>query len=86
MPLLFYAPIDDQPPYLASTSAAFSGVTTSVPRVTFSGSGKRTLVYLLDLLYELPEENGKITVGGTDIRKIRLDHLRKTVLRPSDSD
>ena len=44
-----------------------------------TGSGKSTLVYLLDRLYELPEENGKITVGGTDIRKIRLDHLRKNI-------
>jgi ATP-binding cassette subfamily B protein len=44
-----------------------------------TGSGKSTLVYLLDRLYELPEGNGKITVGGTDIRKIRLDHLRKNI-------
>ena len=44
-----------------------------------TGSGKSTLVYLVDRLYELPEENGKLTVGGTDIRKIRLDHLRKNI-------
>ena len=44
-----------------------------------TGSGKSTLVYLLDRLYDLPEGNGRITVGGTDIRKIRLDHLRKNI-------
>lgn len=44
-----------------------------------TGSGKSTLMHLLDRLYELPEENGKITIGGVDIRKIRLAHLRKNI-------
>ena len=44
-----------------------------------TGSGKSTLVYLLDRLYDLPEGGGKITVGGTDIRNIRLEHLRKNI-------
>ena len=44
-----------------------------------TGSGKSTLMYLLDRLYELPEGNGRITVGGTDIRKIRLEHLRRNI-------
>ena len=38
-----------------------------------TGSGKSTLMYLLDRLYELPEGCGTITVGGVDIRKIDLD-------------
>ncbi len=44
-----------------------------------TGSGKSTMMYLLDRLYALPEENGRITVGGTDIRKIRLEHLRRNI-------
>ncbi len=41
-----------------------------------TGSGKSTLMYLLDRLYELPEGQGRITVGGADIRDIKLSHLR----------
>ena len=41
-----------------------------------TGSGKSTLMYLLDRLYPLQEGGGRITIGGTDIRKIQLDHLR----------
>ena len=44
-----------------------------------TGSGKSTMMYLLDRLYPLPEEGGRITVGGTDIRKIRLEHLRRNI-------
>ena len=44
-----------------------------------TGSGKSTLMYLLDRLYALPEEGGRITIGGKDIRKIRLSHLRRNI-------
>jgi len=44
-----------------------------------TGSGKSTLMYLLDRLYELPEQEGKITIGGVDIRQIELAHLRKNI-------
>ena len=44
-----------------------------------TGSGKSTMMYLLDRLYDLPEGNGTISVGGTDIRKIRLGHLRRNI-------
>lgn len=44
-----------------------------------TGSGKSTLTLLLDKLYELPPENGKISIGGTDIRKIKTEHLRKNI-------
>ena len=44
-----------------------------------TGSGKSTLMYLLDRLYPLPEGGGKITVGGTDIADISLEHLRKNI-------
>ena len=44
-----------------------------------TGSGKSTLMLLLDRLYDLPEGSGRITVGGVDIRKIRTEHLRKNI-------
>ena len=44
-----------------------------------TGSGKSTLTYLLDRLYELPKDSGAITVGGVDIRDISLEHLRKHI-------
>lgn len=44
-----------------------------------TGSGKSTLMYLLDRLYELPEGQGSITIGGIDIRKMDIAHLRKNV-------
>ena len=42
-----------------------------------TGSGKSTLMLLLDKLY--PLETGSITIGGTDIRKIKTAHLRKHI-------
>ena len=44
-----------------------------------TGSGKTTLMLLLDKLYPLEEGCGRITVGGTDIRKIRTEHLRRNI-------
>ena len=44
-----------------------------------TGSGKSTLMYLLEKLYELPEENGRITVGGVDVRRISSHYLRRNV-------
>lgn len=44
-----------------------------------TGSGKSTLMMLLDKLYLLPENSGRITIGGTDIRKIRTQHLRRNI-------
>ncbi|MBQ9251707.1 MAG: ABC transporter ATP-binding protein [Clostridia bacterium] len=41
-----------------------------------TGSGKSTMMYLLDRLYPLPESGGRITIGGQDIQKMRLSHLR----------
>ncbi len=61
------------------------GVDFTVPRGTTlgilgsTGSGKSTLMLLLDKLYELPEDNGRITVGGVDIRDIRTEHLRRNI-------
>ena len=44
-----------------------------------TGSGKSTLMMLLDKLYLLDDDSGRITIGGTDIRKIRTEHLRKNI-------
>ena len=44
-----------------------------------TGSGKSTLVHLLDRLYDLEEGKGSITIGGRDIRLIRREHLRRHI-------
>ena len=44
-----------------------------------TGSGKSTLMYLLDKLYDLPEGYGTITVDGVDIQKIRTSWLRQHI-------
>ena len=44
-----------------------------------TGSGKSTMMLLLDRLYDLPEGSGRITIGGVDIRDIKLEHLRKNI-------
>ena len=46
-----------------------------------TGSGKSTLMYLLDRLYELPEDGsgGRITIGGTDISNIKAKHIRRNI-------
>ena len=44
-----------------------------------TGSGKSTLMYLLDRLYDLPEENGRIMIGDTDIRDISREYLRENI-------
>ena len=41
-----------------------------------TGSGKSTLMALLDRLYELPAEDGRITIGGVDIADMKKDELR----------
>ena len=44
-----------------------------------TGSGKSTMMLLLDRLYDLPQENGRITIGGVDIAQISREHLRKNI-------
>ncbi len=44
-----------------------------------TGSGKSTLSYLIDRLYDLEEGQGRITVDGIDIKDIERDHLRKNI-------
>ena len=42
-----------------------------------TGSGKSTLMYLLDRLYDLKE--GSITIGGVDIREMKAEWVRQNI-------
>lgn len=44
-----------------------------------TGSGKSTLVHLLNRLYDLLDGCGKITIGGVDIRDIDRQYLRSQI-------
>ncbi len=44
-----------------------------------TGSGKSTLMYLMDRLYDLKKDCGRILVGDTDISDIKVSHLRKNI-------
>ena len=44
-----------------------------------TGSGKSTMMMLLDRLYDLPADCGRITIGGHDIADIKREHLRRNI-------
>jgi ATP-binding cassette subfamily B protein len=44
-----------------------------------TGTGKSTLMHLLDRLYDLPPAMGRITVGGVDIQSLRRRRLRRHI-------
>lgn len=44
-----------------------------------TGSGKSTLVMLLDRLYDIKDGSGQITIGGVDIADMKADYLRKNI-------
>lgn len=52
---------------------------TTVGILGGTGSGKSTLMYLLDRLYELPAKDGKITIGGTDIAEMKSEDIRRNI-------
>lgn len=52
---------------------------TTVGILGGTGSGKSTLMYLLDRLYELKDGEGSITIGGVDIKDIKSECLRKNI-------
>ncbi len=52
---------------------------TTVGILGGTGSGKSTLMYLLDRLYKLPEENGSIYIGDMNIADIKAKYLRKNI-------
>ena len=44
-----------------------------------TGSGKSTMMLLLDRMYELEDGCGRITIGGVDVKDIRTEHLRRNI-------
>lgn len=44
-----------------------------------TGSGKSTLMYLMDRLYNLGEGQGRILIGDTDIKDVKASYLRKNI-------
>ena len=44
-----------------------------------TGSGKSTLMYLLNRLYDLPAENGQITIGGVDVADMKGEWVRSNI-------
>ena len=67
---------DDNVPVLRDVSFTIpAGKTAAVLGGT--GSGKSTMMYLLQRLYT--PTSGKITIGGVDIRNIALSHLRGNI-------
>jgi ATP-binding cassette subfamily B protein len=65
-------------PVLADLSFTIkSGTTFGILGTT--GSGKSTVTYLLNRLYDLEEDQGSISIGGVDIRKIDRSYLRRNI-------
>ena len=62
-----------------------SDVSFKIPRgTTFgilggTGSGKSTLMHLMNRLYDLPEGNGSITIGGVDIADMKGSWVRSHI-------
>jgi len=44
-----------------------------------TGSGKTTIMHLLNRLYDIEDGNGEIKIGGVNVNDIRLSHLRKNI-------
>ncbi len=66
-------------------SAILSDINFKIPKgTTFgilgsTGSGKSTLMYLLNRLYDLPVENGQITIGGVDVADMKASWIRQNI-------
>jgi len=52
---------------------------TTVGILGSTGSGKSTLMYLLDRMYPLPEGCGRILIGDTDLKNIKAQWVRKNI-------
>ena len=69
---------EDLPEVLHDVSMTIrAGSTVGILGAT--GAGKSTLVLLLDRMWELAPDQGKITVGGVDIRDIDRGWLRQNI-------
>lgn len=69
---------DDGAPILRDVSFTIKAGTT-LGILGGTGSGKSTIALLLDKLYELSPEQGRITIGGVDIRDISTPYLRRNI-------
>ena len=68
----------DEQPVLRDVSFTIkSGSTFGILGAT--GSGKSTITYLLNRLYDLPEGGGAITIGGVDVSRIEKAYLRRNI-------
>jgi len=68
----------DEQPVLRDVSFTIkSGTTFGILGAT--GSGKSTLTYLLNRLYDLPDDSGAITIGGVDVTLIEKSYLRRNI-------
>ena len=68
---------DEQPVLKDVSFTVKSGTTFGILGAT--GSGKSTITYLLNRLYDLPEGCGEITIGGVDISRIDKSYLRRNI-------
>ena len=69
---------DETKEIVKNVSFTIKGSTT-VGILGGTGSGKSTLMHLLNRLYELPEENGSITISDVDINDIEIGYLRENI-------
>ena len=68
----------DEQPVLKDVSFKIKkGTTFGILGAT--GSGKSTITYLLNGLYDLPEDSGLITIGDVDVSHIKKAHLRRNI-------
>jgi len=68
----------DEQPVLKDVSFKIkTGTTFGILGAT--GSGKSTITYLLNGLYDLPDESGLITIGGVDVSQIKKAYLRRNI-------
>ncbi len=71
--------------YTAEGREVLKNVSFTVPAGTTlgilggTGSGKSTLMLLLDKLYDLPADSGRITIGGVELKDIETAHLRRNI-------
>ncbi|MCL2628839.1 MAG: ABC transporter ATP-binding protein/permease [Oscillospiraceae bacterium] len=69
---------EEEHPVLKDVSFTIkSGTTFGILGAT--GSGKSTVTYLLNRLYDLPEDGGAITIGDVDITQIKKSYLRRNI-------
>jgi len=68
----------DEHPVLKNVSFTIkNGSTFAILGAT--GSGKSTITYLLNRLYELKDGDGSITIGGVNINEIDRNYLRRNI-------